>query len=657
MAHPFKLSVIIVNYNVQHFLEQCLHSVLKAAKNVSTEIFVVDNNSVDGSLAMMKSKFGGSEIHLIENKKNTGFSFANNQAIKIAKGEYILLLNPDTVVEEDTFEKVIAFMDSHPDAGGLGVKMLDGRANFLPESKRGLPTPAVAFYKMIGLSKVFPKSKIFGRYHLGFLDENKTHEVDVLAGAFMLLRKTTLDKVGLLDETFFMYGEDIDLSYRIILGGYKNYYFPETRIIHYKGESTKKSSVNYVFVFYRAMVIFAQKHFSQNNAKLFSILINIAIYLRAGLAITVQFFKSIALPAFDFAIMMAGLLFIKNQYGKNIKFIEGGSYSESLVTVAFTAYILVWMFSIYLSGGYDKPVKLFQIIRGALIGTGIILIGYSLLPEAYRFSRALILLGMGWVLLSYLISRFTLHISGLKSFNLNPDKSKRIAVIGKQAEFERVSELLKQTSISSSFLGFVSADDSGNGHTDFIGNINQIEEVIEIYKINEVIFCSRDISSQGIIDYMHTLVSANVDFKIAPPESLSIIGSNSIDTAGDLYIIDVNSISKSKNKRSKRLFDVLSSFLFILILPILILFQHHKIGYIKNIFSVLFNFKSWVGYGNDEHEHLPKLKTSVLSPVDALKKISINPDLRNRLHLAYSKDYKIENDLNIVWKCLRMLGN
>jgi len=650
-----KLSVIIVNYNVQHFLEQCLHSVRKASKNIAIEIFVVDNNSVDGSTAMVKQKFP--EALLIENKKNTGFSFANNQAMRIAKGEYILLLNPDTVVEEDTFEKVVAFMDSHPDAGGLGVKMLDGKGNFLPESKRGLPTPAVAFYKIFGFSRLFPRSKTFGKYHLGFLDKDKTHEVDILSGAFMLMRKSVLDKVGLLDETFFMYGEDIDLSYRIILGGYKNYYFPETRIIHYKGESTKKSSVNYVFVFYKAMVIFANKHFSQNNAKTFSFLINIAIYLRAAAAIFIRFIKSIAVPAFDFALIMGGLLLIKDYYEKNVKFLEGGSYSSALVNIAFPAYILIWMFTVYLSGGYDKPVRLFRIIRGILVGTGIILIAYSLLPEAYRFSRALIILGMGWVVLSYLISRLAFHFAGLKSFNLNPDKTKRIAIIGKQEEFERVSGLLRQTSINTSLLVFISADDNGNTHKDYVGNINQIEEVIEIYKINEAIFCSRDISSQGIIDYMHTLVAADVDFKIAPPESLSIIGSNSIDTAGDLYIIDVNSIGKPKNKRNKRLFDVLSSFILFLFFPIFILVQENKLGFLKNIFAVLFGFKSWVGYGKDKHEHLPKLRPSVLSPADAIKNnITITADTRNRLHLAYSKDYKIENDLNIVWKAVRALG-
>lgn len=649
-----KLSIIIVNYNVQHFLEQCIHAVLQATKNIDTEIFVVDNNSVDGSVNMMQDKFP--TIHLIENKKNTGFSFANNQAIKIAKGEYILLLNPDTVVEEDTFEKVLSFMDSHPDAGGLGVKMLDGKGIFLPESKRGLPTPSVAFFKMFGLSSLFPKSKTFGKYHLGYLDENKTNEVDVLAGAFMLLRKETLDKIGLLDETFFMYGEDIDLSYRITLGGYKNYYFPETRIIHYKGESTKKSSVNYVFVFYRAMAIFAEKHFSKSNANLFSLLINIAIYIRAGIAIAIQFLKSITLPAFDFGAILIGLFFIKDQYEKNIRFIEGGSYADTLVAYAFTSYSLIWVYTTFLSGGYDKPIRLSKIFRGVVIGTGIILIGYSLLPEEYRFSRALILFGSGWALISFLTSRLVLHFAGLKQYSLNPDKSKRIVIIGQEEEFERVNGLLIQTSINSSFLGFVSTDDKGKSQPNYAGTVEQIEEVIKIHKINEVIFCSRDLSSQKIIDYMHTLISANVDFKIAPPESMSIIGSNSIDTAGDLYIIDVNSISKAHNKRNKRTFDILTSLLFILLSPLLILIQKNKAGFIKNTFSVLFNLKSWVGYGSDNNLQLPKLKTSVLSPIDALLSKNITKETKARLHLAYSKDYKIENDLNIVWKCIRIIG-
>ena len=224
------LSIVIVNYNVKHFLEQTLTSVFKATKNVDAEVFVVDNNSVDGSVALVKDKFP--KVILIENKENTGFAVANNQAIRQSTGEFVLLLNPDTMVEEDTFEKCITFMREHPGCGGLGVRMVDGSGNFLPESKRGLPTPSVAFYKMSGLAKLFPKSKKFGKYHLTYLDEKETHEVDVLSGAFMFMRKEALDKAGLLDEDFFMYGEDIDLSYRLTKAGYKALYIPQAMAYH-----------------------------------------------------------------------------------------------------------------------------------------------------------------------------------------------------------------------------------------------------------------------------------------------------------------------------------------------------------------------------------------------------------------------------------------
>ena len=247
------LSIIIVNYNVRYFLDQCLHSVQQAIKKLEeeqlqAEVSVVDNNSVDGSAGEVRQKFPW--VKLIENRENVGFAKANNQALAVSSGRYILLLNPDTVVEEDTFSKCISFMDSHPDAGALGVKMIDGKGAFLPESKRALPTPWVSFYKMFGLSRLFPRSRRYARYHLGHLDRDQTHPVDVLAGAFMFLRKETLEKTGYLDESFFMYGEDIDLSYRISQAGYHNYYFPESTIIHYKGESTKKGSLNYVKIFY-----------------------------------------------------------------------------------------------------------------------------------------------------------------------------------------------------------------------------------------------------------------------------------------------------------------------------------------------------------------------------------------------------------------------
>jgi Predicted glycosyltransferases len=269
-----KLSIVIVNYNVKYFLEQCLDSVRKATQSIDSEIFVVDNNSSDQSLEYLAPLFP--EVRFIENKENVGFSRANNQAIREAKGEYILLLNPDTVIGENTLVRTCCFMDEHPDAGALGVKMIDGSGAFLPESKRGFPSPWNSFSKMSGLARLFPHNKFFGSYHLRYLDENQINSVDVLAGAFMLLRKKALDVAGLLDETFFMYGEDIDLSYRICKAGYANYYFPEV-ILHYKGESTKKD-IRYVRHFYEAMLIFFNKHYPHSNG-IFKIMIRTAILM------------------------------------------------------------------------------------------------------------------------------------------------------------------------------------------------------------------------------------------------------------------------------------------------------------------------------------------------------------------------------------------
>lgn len=256
-----KLSVCIVNYTVCRELEQCLLSVQKAVQGIDCEVFVVDNASSDNSCAMVAEKFPW--VKLIANQENVGFAVANNQAIRQAQGEYVLLLNPDTIVCPDTFSTCVSFMDEHPNCGGLGVKMYDASGNFLPESKRGVPTPFVAFCKMSGLYKLFPKSDVFNHYYLGNLSEDEISAIEILAGACMFLRKSVLDEVGLLDEQYFLYGEDIDISYRILKHGYDNYYLPTTHITHIKGASTKKSRKESIRAFYNAMEIFVDTHFKQ----------------------------------------------------------------------------------------------------------------------------------------------------------------------------------------------------------------------------------------------------------------------------------------------------------------------------------------------------------------------------------------------------------
>ncbi|NCC72231.1 MAG: glycosyltransferase [Sphingobacteriia bacterium] len=652
-----KLSVVIVNYNVKHFLEQCLHSVRKASAGVPCEVFVVDNNSVDGSVKMVEEKFP--EVKIIANQENLGFSKANNQAIKLAVGEYVLLLNPDTIVEDDTFVKILDFMDSHPEAGGLGVKMVDGQGKFLPESKRGLPTPAVAFYKIFGLARLFPKSKIFGQYHLSYLHPDKIHAVDVLSGAFMLIRKSVLDKIGGLDESYFMYGEDIDLSYRINLEGYKNYYFPETRIIHYKGESTKKSSINYVLVFYQAMIIFASKHFSQKNARLFSFLINLAVYFRASLAILRRVAGKVFLKLLDAVVIFGGIYFIQRYWATSVVFKDGGNYPIEFLIVAVPSYIFIWLLSVYLSGGYDKPISLYKIFRGLLGGTIAILVFYSLLDETLRYSRALILLGAFWGYLSMMSVRYFLNLLGFKDFRIGENESRRYLVVGKTIESNRVASLLTTIETQPGFIGLVSFDESvTNGN--FIGTFDQIREIVEIYQISEIIFCAKDIPSRHIIDKMSELKHLQVDYKIAPPESLSLIGSNTINTAGDLFTLELNSIGKISNRRNKRFLDVMSAFLMLLSLPVTIFVVKNPFIFLRNIFQVLLAKKTWVGYcltKNHQNEILPDLRPGVLNPATVLHFRELNDLTLDRLNLLYARDYKTKNDINIILRGFRSLGN
>jgi O-antigen biosynthesis protein len=652
-----KLSVVIVNYNVKYFLEQCLHSVRRAMKGIDGEVYVVDNNSVDGSLKMLEEKFP--EVILIANKDNKGFSKANNQAIRASKGEYVLLLNPDTIVEDDTFRKVVGFMDEHADAGGLGVKMIDGKGRFLPESKRGLPKPSVAFYKIFGLSGLFPKSKIFGQYHLTYLDKDKTHQVDVLSGAFMLLRRKTLDKSGLLAETFFMYGEDIDLSYRITLAGYKNYYFPEARIIHYKGESTKKSSVNYVFIFYNAMIIFARKHFTQHNARIFSFLIHLAIWFRAGLSIFWRFASNAFLPFMDAALIFVGIYFIKSYWEDNFIYLEGGSYPPAFMQIAVPAYILIWLLATYFSGGYDKPVKLIKILQGLFFGTVTILVFYALLSEAYRFSRALIILGAFWGLIAMLGTRLLLHVSNIKNFRLGTSDNKRYLVAGEIEEAERVAELLRKTELNPSFIGLVGIKESDTRSNGFIGTFDQIRDIITIYNIDEVVFCAKDVPARDMIDLMSELGQARIEYKIAPPESLSIIGSNSINTSGDLYMIEINSIARVNNRRNKRLFDMSASLILFLLSPVAIFMVKRPLGYLRNIIMVIAGKRSWIGYsaaGNNAELRLPAVRKGILNPSDALPKRSLSRDDLTRLNILYARNYQLSNDARILMKGFRHTG-
>jgi hypothetical protein len=416
--------------------------------------------------------------------------------------------------------------------------MIDGKGIFLPESKRGLPTPIVAFYKIFGLTKLFPRSATFARYYLGNTETDKTQEVEILTGAFLFLRRSILEKVGYLDESFFMFGEDIDFTHRIVLAGYKNFYFPEVSIIHYKGESTKKGSLNYVLMFYEAMRIFVNKYFTGGMARFFSLLIYGAIYLTAFLSLAKRSFSRILAVLLD-GVFMFACFYLVSLGWERFYFHNSSYYPAIFQTLVIPGYVLIIVLSVWIFNGYKVPFNLKKALKGIVAGAVIILVLHALLPGQFRFSRAVILLGVALSSAISLASKYVLSLTGAKEFSLDIERKKHVAIVGSEEECSRVQNILKQSGVETSnlvnvFYGEVIPSEF------YVGSLAQLSEIIDVHKIDEIIFCAKDVSSFDIINNMTDHSHSKVDFKIASPNSESVIGSNSSNTSGDLYVIKVN---------------------------------------------------------------------------------------------------------------------
>ncbi len=634
-----KLSVIIVNYNVRAYLEQCLRTVFEAMKGVEGDVFVVDNLSTDGSVEMVRAKFP--QVKLIANQENVGFSRANNQAIRESAAEYVVLLNPDTVVGEDVFRKVVAFLDAHPKAGGLGVKMIDGTGRFLPESKRGLPTPSVAFYKIIGLTRLFPRSKVFGRYHLGHLPEDEAAPIEILSGACMFMRKRTLDEVGLLDESFFMYGEDIDLSYRITLGGYENWYFPAARIIHYKGESTKKSSVNYVFVFYNAMAIFAKKHFTRKRPDLLAALINASIYLSAAGAIVARFLRRALLPLIDLVSITALVTLFEHAA---VPGTQGVPWRSVVVLVGVG---VPWA---ALFGAYDRPVKLLNIAKAMVLPLLSALCFLLLGP--WNMAPRMTVVEVFLVAAALLLSRLSLHGMRVKGYVLRDQERQRVMAVGSTTESRQALALLWQTHFGlgrqEHWPAASALDDAG---------VRDLRKAVRRHDMDEVVFCAKDLPWARIIDLMEALRRTGATFKIMQPGREFIIGPNSIESVHDLYIMERHAVSSAAGRRTKRIVDIGLSLLFLIGLPVWIWGVERKPAFVRNIVRVLGGSATWVGFHPRLHRtfRLPRLRTGIIDAVSA-QDLRPDPLTVDRVNITYAKDYHPWQDVRWTLRSLSRLG-
>jgi len=381
---------------------------------------------------------------------------------------------------------------------------------------------------------------------------------------------------------------------------------------------------------------------------LFSFFINMAIWLRAGVAVLSRFVKAIALPLADGALTLAGWWLLKGYYATW----QHKLYDDKLVWTVFGANTLVYLFAVWLNGGYDKPLRAWRVIRPILTGSALIVIMYSLLPEDMRFSRALILGGTAVALVVFLLNRFVLSKGKLGA---DAQAAERFAIVGASDEVERIVGILQQTRMNVGFVANVSPTEMATSGT--TGALHQLDDIVRVHNIDQVIFSARDVSSSAIIATMSTLAERSLEFKIAPPETLYLIGSNSIETSGDIFIVDVNSLSKPINRRQKRVLDVALSLLFIVTSPILVLLQRKPISFLQNVFQVFFGRKTWVGFKRTtSKDKLPQLKPGVLHPLCMTPENNWNDEIAQKLNLVYAKDYKVANDLAFIWNNLRNLG-
>jgi len=552
------LSVIMVSYNVKDFLEQALISVQKALRDIPSEIIVVDNHSSDGSAAHLRARFPA--VKLIENSENLGFAKASNQGLRVARGQFLALLNPDTIVQEDTFASMLAFTKEHPDTGMLGCKILNPNGTLQLACRRSFPTPWVAFTKLSGLSRLFPKSKWFGRYNLTFLDPDRSYEVEAVSGAIMMIPRSVLDRVGYLDETFFMYGEDLDWCYRIRENGWKVRYFSGTQIIHFKGESSKRAQFDRLKVFYQAMSKFAHKHF---RAKYFFVpfwLLWLAIWARAGIAFLRNSLNYLGSPFADLVLLTLSLV-------TSVRLRFGDLADLGRFLPVFLAYSFIWMFLLNYFGCYHK--NKFSSSKAALaVGLGFFInAALTFFFKQYAFSRAMVLIaGMlcliivpGWRLLVRILPRL-----GLMPFRGTLGKTllaRNALIVGDQQSGEKLfKKFNSQIDSGYNIAGLITLNGkSTDGISDItvLGSLQDLHTVIKERNIQEVIFSTSQLSYDRILGIMSQSGKQRVNFKLVPSTLEVIIGKASIDRIDDMPLLELDyKLHQPHNQILKRGFDV-----------------------------------------------------------------------------------------------------
>ncbi|MGE5683197.1 MAG: glycosyltransferase [Bacillota bacterium] len=656
------LSIIIVNFNVKEFLQNLLNSIQRSSPQTSKEIIVIDNASDDGSVEIIKEKYP--YVKLIANKKNLGFGAANNMGLEMAKGEYILLINPDTIVQEDTFDKLIKFFERTPEAGLAGCKVLNSDGTLQLACRRSFPGPWTSFCKVTGLSTLFPKSRIFAKYNLTYLDENQTHEVDAISGAFMMMKREVYLSVGGFDPQFFMYGEDLDLCYRIQKAGFKVYYVHETQIIHYKGESTKRSSMDETKVFYDAMHLFVKKHFS--SSFIVEVILQFAIVLRKTLAF-VNIYRLVFIAVIlDFITFDISLLLASRFYHAE----HWKGFPDYTIYTVYSIPAIIQILIGFITRSYRRDsLSVLRIIYSVFVGF-FVLSSVTFFFKQYAYSRAIVIITYIILFFAFPLWRMLLKLLFKLGRTENFQNYKTLVVGTDRDSVELAKRVKSKSAAVHTIAGLIGITRKKVGEKveefEVIGSLDNIKKIIREQRINEVIFSSSEISYNQMLAVVSQCQGENVDFKVAGNELDFLVGKSSITMLDDIPLLEVSyNISFTTNRIFKFMLDLLIAVpSLILIYPVINLYvkiskkETDLTRFFCGIPKVLIRKKSLVGpvcEHNDAGLYLGKEGLTGLWYTEQVDK-NDKTDVA-KLDVFYAKNQNVWLDLEILGKTFSKMIN
>lgn len=634
------ISIVIVNYNVRDYLYKCLKSIEESVHDLILEIIVVDNNSQDDSVNFLKPHFP--KVQFIESEKNLGFSKANNLGFDFADGKYLLILNPDTILQKDTLAFMYDYMENHNEVGIAGCKVLNADGSFQSTCRRGFPTPWASFCKLFGLQALFPKSKLFGRYNQTFKLIDETSYTEVIAGSFMFSRTDVIKKAGGFDNDFFMYGEDIDLCYRVYKSGYKIAYVHGTSIIHYKGESTKRSSFNEIKIFYNAMEIFIKKHYS--TSKFLVWFLNLGIKTRSFLAYAAKYRKDLLLIALDSLFAIIGMLI-----GTLLKFGSIWGFQDYAYPTVFIVLFAVLVISMVFTGEYfEKSGSVASSIFGYTLSF-LILSTLTYFFKEYGFSRGVLLITIGFGIFCSTLLRLLINILNKNGISENINA----IFVGNPSSFNHfLDDFYTLSLMEIKFAGYVanSLEKSSSAEIPWLGSINHLNNIINDYKINHVLITDPELSSHNSIAFLSKSANRSVKFHIVNKYE-QFVASQIINKISDNRInLQKYNLNLLRYKINKRLFDILSSILLLCTLSPIFLKKSKNFSF-RDLLKVLIGEYSMVGLKPPAEEFV-FLRKGIISLVDLSNISYLTNKSIAEINEYYLKNYSVSIDIEILVKYL-----